>query len=102
MSDAVLTLQCADDLLSHQIRITLYEDDGTGCVEMILHRRGFRDRLRAAWRYLMCGSDCGVADVVLSKEQVFQLNQFLASYEYIDWKQSYEEQRKRELERVVK
>ena len=81
MSDVSLTLQCPDDLLSHQLRVTLYEEDGTAIVEVLLPRHNLRTRLRHAWRYLMGRPDCGVADILLSKEQVLLLKQWLVNNE---------------------
>lgn len=98
MSDQSLTLQCNCNWLDHQFRITLMEDDGTAAIEMIIPRRTLLERIRLAFRYIF-GADRSICDVVLTKDQVTILRKFLFTYEHIDWKGSYLEQRKREAER---
>jgi hypothetical protein len=86
--DAILTLLCADGMLSHQLRVTLYEEDGTGLVEAILPSAPFLWRLRNAWSYLIGRPYCGVVDIVLNKSQVHELSQFLVTYQYIDFERN--------------
>ena len=97
--DASLTIPCACNWLSCQLRVTLMEEDGTGSVELIVPRRTLLERIRKAWRYVI-GGEPPVAEVCLTKEQVHQLKQVLVGNEYIDWKREYTAQRDRELARL--
>ncbi len=83
--DPSLSLQCDCSWLDHQFRITLFTDDGTACVEMVLPRHTFWERLRSAIRYVIGTGERSVCDVVLTEEQVTELRGFLCAHEFDGW-----------------
>ena len=99
MSDPSLTLQCACYWLSCQLRVTLFEEDGTGSVELILPRKTLLERIQKAFRYLIKEDALPVAEVCLTKEQVEELRRFLDANEYLGWEKEFQGKRQEEFNR---